>query len=325
MNTVLLTGGAGYIGSHISRELLKEDYNVIIVDDLSSGRKDFIPSGVEFFEGDFSDTRILEKINSENKPDVVMHMAANISVEESMKNPSLYLQTNLYKSMELLNFMVKKKIRNVVFSSTGMVYSNPKKFPITEEEKTMPSNAYGMTKLMFENALEYYRNMHGINFFSLRYFNASGADKSGLIGECHKPETHLIPLVLDVALGRRKEIKIYGTDYDTKDGTCMRDYIHVLDIAKAHIICSSALINGKKGGFYNVGSGSGHTVREIIEVCREVTGHKIPEAIAPRREGDPPIMVTSHDKISREFGWKPENSDINNIIKTAWEWHKKSN
>lgn len=317
MKTILVTGGAGYIGSHTSHELVKQGYNVVVFDNLEKGHKEFVPKGAVFYLGNLSDTSILEKVFTENKIDAVIHFAAYALVGESMSNPLKYLHNNVANAINLLNTMNKFNVKNIVFSSTCAVYGVPKKIPLDENHPKNPVNYYGLSKLMFEQALEASK-AQGINYVALRYFNAAGAAFG--IGEKHNPETHLIPLVLEAALGKRDNIKILGTDYPTKDGTCIRDYIHVLDLASAHILALKFTEKGKSG-VYNLGTGKGHSVKEIITFCKEITKKQIKTVNGKRREGDPPELVASSLKIQKELNWKPQY-DIRDIIKSAWDWHK---
>jgi len=253
--------------------------------------------------------------------DCVMHFAAHCYVGESMINPEKYYATNVVAGLRLLTAMRRAGVRRIVFSSSAATYGEPEQIPITEEHPQNPINAYGQTKLDFEHALGFYAGAYGLGYASLRYFNAAGAAPDGAIGEDHDPETHLVPIVLQVALGQRKSVQIFGTDYPTRDGTCVRDYIHVCDLAQAHILAMERIEPGK-GGWYNLGNGNGYTVREVIDVARKTTGRKIPAEAGPRRPGDPPELVASSEKIARELGWKPQYPDLETIIETAWRWHE---
>jgi len=320
MKTILVTGGAGYIGSHTSHELVKQGYDVVVFDNLEHGHKEFIPKNAVFYLGNLSDATSLEKVFIENRIDAVIHFAAYTLVDESMSNPIKYLHNNVANAINLLNTMNKFNVKNIVFSSTCAVYGVPKKVPLEENHPKNPVNYYGLAKSMFEQALEASK-AQGINYVALRYFNAAGAAFG--IGEKHNPETHLIPLVLEAALGKRDHIKILGTDYPTKDGTCIRDYIHVLDLASAHILSLKFTEKGKSG-VYNLGTGKGSSVKEIIALCKEITKKEIKTVNEKRREGDPPELVASSSKIQKELGWKPQY-DTRDIIKSAWDWHKKQN
>jgi UDP-glucose 4-epimerase len=319
---VLVTGGAGYIGSHVVKELLETGYNVVVIDNLQKGHAESVLGG-QLIRGDLSDEALLHEIFEEQKIDAVIHLAADSLVGESMKVPKKYYKNNLCNGLNLLNVMVAHGTRYMVFSSTAAVYGDPLRIPIDEEHPRCPTNVYGETKATFENALAWYDVAYGIKSISLRYFNAAGADLSGRIGEKHSPETHLIPIILDVALGRRKHIEIFGTDYDTADGTCVRDYIHVTDLARAHILSLDALTQGAEGGAYNLGNQVGFSVKEVIKATEEVVGKSIPTIEGSRRAGDPAVLVASSEKIKRELGWNPEFHNLKTIIETAWQWHKK--
>ena len=316
---VFVTGGAGYIGSHVVRLLLEAGHRVRVYDSLSEGHADAVPADV-LVRGDLRDTAtLLEAL--EGGFDCVMHFAAHCYVGESMINPEKYYATNVVAGLRLLTAMRRAGVRRIVFSSSAATYGEPEQIPITEEHPQNPINAYGQTKLDFEHALGFYAGAYGLGYASLRYFNAAGAAPDGAIGEDHDPETHLVPIVLQVALGQRKSVQIFGTDYPTRDGTCVRDYIHVCDLAQAHILAMERIEPGKGGG-YNLGNGNGYTVREVIDVARQVTGRKIPAEVGPRRPGDPPELVASSAKIARELGWKPQYPDLETIVETAWRWHE---
>ncbi|MBS3097355.1 UDP-glucose 4-epimerase GalE [Candidatus Woesearchaeota archaeon] len=320
MKNIFVTGGAGYIGSHISKELLDKHYSVLVYDNLQKGHRKAVDSRAVFIGGDLSDAKRLDKVFKEHKIDAVIHLAADSLVEESVKNPEKYWKNNVENGKILLDVMAKNKVRKIVFSSSAAVYGEPEKIPIREEDKLKPINPYGKTKLEFEKILQKKEKTHNISFISLRYFNAAGADPSGKIGEDHKPETHLIPIVLQVALGKRDHVNIYGTDYNTKDGTCIRDYIHVTDLAIAHIAALKSLDKGSS--IYNLGSEKGYSVEEVIETARKVTGKPIRAIAAARRSNDPPILIASSKKIKKELKWKPKYGELAVIIKTAWKWHK---
>ncbi|MFZ5353009.1 MAG: UDP-glucose 4-epimerase GalE [Bacillota bacterium] len=319
---ILVTGGAGYIGSHTAAELLDRKEEVVIVDSLVKGHKQSILGG-RFYEGDLRDTELLDRVFRENEIESVIHFAAFSLVGESVMEPIKYYNNNLMSGISLLNKMKEYSTKRIVFSSTAAVYGEPDNIPILETDRTSPKNPYGETKLAFEKALMWADEAYGIKHVSLRYFNACGAHKSGEIGEDHSPETHLIPLVIQVALGQREHITIFGDDYDTKDGSCIRDYIHVTDLADAHILALNKLRNEEKSSVYNLGSGKGFSVKEIIDMVREVTGKDIPQVVGGRREGDPAVLVASSDKIKKDLNWKPKYDDIAVIIETAWNWHKK--
>ena len=316
---ILVTGGAGYIGSNVT-ELLLEKNKVVVFDNLEKGHKEAIPKKAIFVKGDISDVKELDKIFREYNIDSVIHLAAYSEVEESMRKPAEYIQNNVTNTANLITVMLENKIKDIIFSSSASVYGIPKKIPIKEDHPTEhTNNRYGLTKLLAEKLLEaYYRSGH-INYISLRYFNVAGASKN--LGEDHRPETHLIPLVLQTALGKKSHIDIFGTDYETKDGTCIRDYIHVLDIAQAHVLALESLLKNPKSRTYNMGSETGYSVREVIETAKKITKKEIKTKISSRREGDPPILVASSEKIKRELGWEPKFSDLTTIIQTAWDWH----
>ena len=316
---LFVTGGAGYIGSHTVRLLAEAGHRVRVYDNLSEGHAAAVPAG-SLFEGDLADEkRLVEGLL--DGFDCVMHFAAHCSVGESMEKPEKYYGNNVVGSLRLLLAMRKTGVKRIVFSSSAATYGNPVKTPIPEDHPTEPINAYGQTKLDFEHALKYYAGAYGIGYAALRYFNAAGAAPDAKIGEDHDPETHLVPIILQVALGRRDAVAIFGTDYPTPDGTCIRDYIHVYDLAQAHILAMEAIEPGK-GRVYNLGNGAGYSVREVIETARRVTGHRIPVKEGPRRAGDPPALVASSEKITRELGWKPRFPDLQAIVETAWRWHQ---
>ncbi|MFW6381547.1 MAG: UDP-glucose 4-epimerase GalE [Bacillota bacterium] len=319
---ILVTGGAGYIGSHVVKRLVEADHEALVVDNLSKGHRQAIIEG-KFIKGDLAHKIFLDRLISEYEIEGVIHLAADSLVGESMENPGKYYRNNLANGLNLLESMVDNGVNYLVFSSTAAVYGEPRETPIPEDHPTQPTNPYGESKLFFEKILERYRQLHGLKYSSLRYFNAAGADPSGLIGEAHDPETHLIPIVLEKALDQRQELYIFGDDYDTRDGSCIRDYIHVNDLADAHILALEALSHGKESSIYNLGNGQGYSVKEVIEVAREVTGREIEARIGERRPGDPAVLVASSDKIKRELDWDPCYPDLETIIKTAWNWHKK--
>lgn len=318
---ILVTGGAGYIGSHTALALLEQNRETVIIDSLYQGHKAAIHGGV-FYKGDLRDEALLDRIFTEHQIEGVIHFAANSLVGESMKDPGKYYNNNVYGTLCLLEAMVKHGVRAIVFSSTAAVYGEPETVPIKETAPTNPTNAYGETKLAMERMIHWFESAHGLKYVSLRYFNAAGAHPSGKIGEDHDPETHLIPLILQVALGKRESISIFGGDYPTPDGTCIRDYIHVCDLADAHLLAVDHLIQGGDSGIYNLGNGKGFSVKEVIEIAREVTGHPIPAKMEPRRAGDPAVLVASSDKCKSELGWKPVRTDLKTIIQDAWNWHQ---
>lgn len=321
MKNILVTGGAGYIGSHIGKKLAEAGYNVIVLDNLSKGHREAVLRG-KLIVGDLADMDLLDRIMKEEEIEGVIHLAADSLVGESMEKPGKYYRNNVANGLNLLEAMVNNGVKYIVFSSTAAVYGEPEEIPITEEHPTNPENTYGESKLFFEKMLKRYDEIHGLKYVSLRYFNAAGADLSGQIGEAHDPETHLIPIVLQKALGIRDKLYIFGDDYPTKDGTCIRDYIHVEDLADAHILAVEALVKGMESRVYNLGNGEGYSVKEVIEVAEEVVGKEIDAEIAERRPGDPAVLVASSDKIKRELGWKPLYPDLRTIIESAWRWHK---
>ncbi|MFH1065925.1 MAG: UDP-glucose 4-epimerase GalE [Nanoarchaeota archaeon] len=314
---LLVTGGAGYIGSHIVH-LLHKKHEITVFDSLVGGHKDSLPD-VKFVNGCLSNTELLDKTFAEGEFDAVLHLAGFIEAGESMQKPEKYFQNNTVNGFNLLNSMIKYNVKKIIYASTAAVYGQPKEIPITEEAEKVPTNYYGLSKLMFENMLDAMK-VHGLKSISLRFFNASGADFG--IGEHHEPETHLIPIILQAAQGKRDCIKLFGTDYDTSDGTCVRDYIHVLDIAKAHELALNAIEEGKEGK-YNLGTGKGHSVKEVIGVAKEVTKLPVKVIEEGRRAGDPPFLIASGEKAEKELGWKPEYS-LKEIVDSAWEWHRKN-
>jgi|AntRauTorckE6833_2_1112554.scaffolds.fasta_scaffold00136_31 UDP-glucose 4-epimerase len=320
--SILVTGGAGYIGSHVIKDLNNNDFDVITLDNLKKGHKKAVTCG-KFIKGDISDKNLLNKIFTENNIDAVIHLAADSLVGESMENPGKYYHNNFNKGIILLDQMKKHDVKNIVFSSTAAVYGEPNEVPIRENHHISPGNTYGESKYFFEKAMDRYDKIFDLKYMSLRYFNAAGADPSGEIGEEHDPETHLIPLVLDTAMGKRDKLYIFGTDYETRDGTCVRDYIHVNDLAKAHTLALRALLDGKDSSIYNLGNGEGYTVKEVIETARKVTNKSIPAKNSERRIGDPAVLIASSTKIKEELNWKADYPELESIIETAWNWHQK--
>lgn len=318
---ILICGGAGYIGSHMAYHLIENNKEVIVLDNLEKGHKDALPS-VKFYQGDIRDKVILNKVFSENKIDAVIDFAAYSLVGESMSEPLKYFNNNVYGTISLLEAMKEHNVKYIVFSSTAATYGEPSSIPIVEDDSTIPTNAYGESKLIVEKMLKWCDTAYGIKYTALRYFNAAGAHTNGQIGEDHSPETHLIPLVLNVALGNREKIMIFGDDYNTKDGTCIRDYIHVSDLASAHLLALERLMKGGSSTAYNLGNGTGFSVKEVIDISRKVTGHPIPAEVAPRRSGDPAVLIASSERAIKELGWKPKFDDLETIISTAWNWHK---
>lgn len=317
---VLVVGGAGYIGSHAVKMLGQAGHEVWVYDNLSRGHRQSVPTG-RLIEGEVADQRRLVDVLKEKKIDAVMHFAAFALVNESVLDPSLYYRNNVIAALELLDAMRAADVKRIVFSSTTATYGEPENIPIPETTPQHPINPYGFTKLVIEQALADYAAAYGFGYAALRYFNAAGADPDGEIGEDHDPESHLIPIVLQVALGQRERITIYGDDYPTADGTCIRDYIHVCDLADAHLRALARLEPGK-GICLNLGTGRGTSVREIIQSCRKVTGHAIPEVIGQRRAGDPPELIADARRAREELGWIPKYTDVDEIVKTAWNWHK---
>ncbi|EKQ51019.1 MULTISPECIES: UDP-glucose 4-epimerase GalE [unclassified Clostridium] len=320
--SILVCGGAGYIGSHTVHELIKQNKDVIIVDNLQSGHIKAVHPKAKFYKGDIRDSEFLDKVFSENNIEAIIHFAANSLVGESMVKPLLYFNNNVYGMQVLLESMVKHDIKNIVFSSTAAVYGEPKKIPICEDDETNPTNTYGETKLTMEKMMKWVNKANGINYVSLRYFNAAGALEDGSIGEDHSPESHLIPLILQVPLGKREAITVFGEDYDTPDGTCIRDYIHVLDLADAHIKAVEYLLNGNESNIFNLGNGVGFSVKEMIDSAKEATSEEINVVVGERRAGDPARLIASNEKAQKILGWTPKYTDVKAIIKTAWTWHK---
>jgi UDP-glucose 4-epimerase len=315
---VLVTGGAGYIGSVVAQQLLKAGHEVMVYDNLSKGHRGAVPAGADFIMGDVGEISALRSA-LRSGIDAVMHFAALIEAGESMQAPERYFRNNSVNALTLLEAMLAEHVRHFVFSSTAALYGEPERIPVEESDTLAPASAYGESKLVVERMLAWFHRAHGLRYASLRYFNAAGA--AGNLGEAHEPESHLIPLTLQVALGVKKQITIYGDDYPTADGTCIRDYVHVLDIAHAHVLALEDL-KSRSPLIYNLGNGQGFSVRQVVATCRQVTGHAIPEQIAQRRAGDPAVLVASSRKIQSELGWKPEVTDLKDIVASAWAWHK---
>lgn len=314
---ILVVGGAGYIGSVCTELLLDEGHAVGVFDNLSEGHRAAVDSRAEFIEGDLGQLDRIESGLATFQPDAVMHFAASALVGESMQNPSKYFRNNVGNGLNLLDAMIATGVNRLVFSSTCAIFGPPERLPIAETLAKHPINPYGESKLAFEQVLRWYGEIHGLQFVSLRYFNAAGASKN--FGEQHRIETHLIPNVLKVALGQKPHVEIYGTDYETPDGTCIRDYIHILDLSQAHILA----LTSPKSDFYNLGTGGGTSVRQVIDACRKVTGRDIPVVEKPRRPGDPPRLIAASEKIQRELGWRPQFQNLEAIIESAWRWHQK--
>jgi UDP-glucose 4-epimerase len=317
MMRVLVTGGAGYIGSVVVEELFSDGHQVVVYDNLAKGHRQSVPTNVPFIESDLLDRQQLIAAFREHQIEAIIHMAADSLVGESVQKPNKYYRNNVVAGLSLLDAMRDVGVKRLVFSSTAAVYGEPEKQPIEETDLTYPTNPYGETKLAFERALRWYESAYGIRYASLRYFNAAGATER--CGEWHDPETHLIPLVLQAATGQRAHVEIYGEDYPTRDGTCVRDYIHVVDLARAHVLALEIL--GERSAIYNLGcGGDGYSVREVINVANEITGREIPIKIGPRRPGDPAVLIASSEKIKRELGWSPQFQDLRKIVNSAWQW-----
>ena len=319
---ILVVGGAGYIGSHMIKRFQNTDHQIDVLDNLSTGFKEN-SQNYKLHICDLSNKKQVHKILKENKYEMVMHFASSINVGESYDHPMKYYENNVINTLNLLECMIDLKILNFIFSSTAAVYGEPESIPIKEEQNLSPINPYGKTKSLVENILSDYDKSYGLKYISLRYFNACGAHIDGTIGERHNPETHLIPLILQTASGRRNNFKIYGDDYKTKDGTCVRDYIHVMDIAEAHLLSLEKLIQTQNSDIYNIGNKQGYSVREIIDMVEEITQIKIPYKISEKRRGDPAELIADNSKITEKLNWRARYSDLNTIINTAWEWEKK--
>ena len=317
---ILVTGGLGYVGSHAVKQLVDRGEQVVNLDNLIFGHEE-ASCGSEVVIGDIGDRELLRRIFSTHDIDAVMHFAAFADVGESVADPQKYYNNNILNSIVLLEAMLEFDVKKMIFSSSAATFGEPETVPILEDHPKNPTNPYGRSKLMLEEILKEYEHAYGLRSISFRYFNASGADPSGLIGEDHTPEHHLIPIVLDVALGKRENIKVFGSDWKTPDGTCIRDYVHVTDLAQAHLLGLDALRKGKETAAYNLGNGNGYSVKEVIRVAEEVTGKKITAVNTDRRPGDPAVLVASSDKIMKELGWAPEYPDLKSIIQTAWDWH----
>jgi UDP-glucose 4-epimerase len=316
---ILVTGGAGYVGGTVAELLLGKGHEVVVYDNLCHGHRSLVPGSAEFVEGELADRPKLEQMFASRPFDGVMHFAALIEAGESMKKPELYFRNNTASTLALLEAMLAQGVNRLVFSSTAAVYGEPESTPIPEDAPLRPTNAYGESKLLVEQMLTWLNRIHGFRCASLRYFNVAGAIEGR--GEAHEPESHLIPLVLDVALGKRKSIKVFGQDYPTPDGTCIRDYVHVGDLAEAHLLAFEALAEHSRL-IYNIGNGRGFSIREVIESVRRVTGHAIPVVEEPRRPGDPAILIASSEKIERELGWKRRYDNLDDIVASAWKWHQ---
>ena len=319
---ILVLGGAGYIGSHTVYELIDAGRDVVVADNLQTGFKAAVHPKAKFYQLDIRDRGALDTLFQAEDIEGVIHFAASSQVGESMSDPLKYYDNNLHGTMVLLQSMVAHGVDKIVFSSTAATYGEPERVPILEDDRTVPTNCYGETKLSMEHMMSWVSKAHGLRYVALRYFNACGAHASGKIGEAHNPETHLIPLILQVPNGQREKISIFGDDYPTPDGTCIRDYIHVTDLAQAHILALDYLMKGGDNNVFNLGNGVGFSVNEVIEVARAVTGHPIPAEVSPRRAGDPAQLIASSEKAKSVLGWKPQYDDLNTIVSSAWNWHK---
>lgn len=317
---ILVTGGAGYIGSHTVLELATREHRVVVLDNLTKGHRAAV-RGVELVHGDTGDTGLLKDIFRKHNIEAVVHFAASSLVGESVRQPADYYHNNVVKGLAMLDAMVESDVRRLVFSSTAAVYGEPVEIPIPEEHPTAPTNPYGATKLALEEAMRWYDRAYGLRYATLRYFNAAGADPAGEIGEDHDPETHLIPLALNSAVGLIPHLEVFGADYPTPDGTCVRDYIHVSDLAMAHVLALDALAGGAASSVYNLGNGNGYSVLEVIKAAEEVVGKPINIKYGPRRQGDPAALVAGSRKIMDELGWRPRFADLKTVIETAWRWH----
>ncbi|WP_127585289.1 UDP-glucose 4-epimerase GalE [Paenibacillus koleovorans] len=320
--SILVTGGAGYIGSHTVKELLAQGEQVVVIDNLATGFRAAVPEGVSFIEGDIRDASVLDALFTQHSIEAVVHFAASSLVGQSVEIPLQYYDNNMIGAHSLVSAMVRHGVKKIVFSSTAATYGEPKRVPIEESDPTEPTNPYGETKLAMERMFRWCEQAYGVKSVSLRYFNAAGAAQDGTIGEDHKPETHLIPLILQVPLGKREHITMFGDDYPTEDGTCIRDYIHVMDLANAHWLAIRHLREQDTSGVFNLGNGTGFSVKQVVDVAREVTGHAIPAVVAPRRAGDPAVLIASSEKARSVLGWQPRYADLKTIIESAWEWHR---
>jgi len=317
---VLVTGGAGYIGSHTAMALAREGYEPVVLDNLSTGHRRVVKWG-PLVEGDLSDTELVTRVIKQYSIEAVMHFAASLLVGESMTQPRKYFWNNVVNTLRLLDTMLETGVKHIVFSSSAATYGYPQTIPIPESHPALPVNPYGETKLCMERAMQWYGEAYDLRWMALRYFNASGADPDGVIGEEHNPETHLIPLVIQAALGKRPQVDVYGTDYPTPDGTAIRDYIHVVDLAEAHVGVLRHLLGGGECGPLNLGTGEGHSVRAVIQAVGKFSGGEVPFRDAPRRAGDPPVLVADPSKARKLLGWEPKNSSLDAIVSSAWQWH----
>jgi UDP-glucose 4-epimerase len=318
---ILVAGGAGYIGGQVNIDLNRRGHQTVVLDSLITGHRAAVTAG-KFIPGDISDPVLVKKILKEEQIEAVMHFAAHSLVGESVAEPAKYFRNNIGGGQSLLDAMIACNVKMIVFSSTAAVYGEPERIPITEDHPKNPTNPYGFSKLTTEGIMRAYDRAYGLRFIALRYFNAAGADLKGDMGEDHQPESHLIPIVLQTALGQREYLELYGTDYSTSDGTCIRDYIHVVDLSRAHLLALEALQRGAKSNVYNLGNGLGYSNRQVIETAERVTGKRIPVKEGPRRPGDPAVLVASSDRIQKELGWNPQYPQLETIIEHAWNWHK---
>lgn len=320
--SILVLGGAGYIGSHAVDQLIEKGYAVAVVDNLQTGHEKAIHEKATFYKGDIRDKAFLESVFEKENVEGVVHFAANSLVGESMEIPLTYLNNNVYGTQIVLEVMEKFGVKAIVFSSSAATYGEPEQIPITEDMRTNPESTYGDTKLIMEKMMKWCDIAYGIKFVALRYFNVAGAKADGSIGEDHHPESHLVPIILQVALGQREELSIFGDDYPTEDGTCIRDYVHVVDLIDAHILALEYLKKGGESNIFNLGSSSGFSVQQMLEAAREVTGKEIPAKVVPRRKGDPSTLIASSDKAREILGWEPKNTNVSEIIASAWNWHQ---
>lgn len=320
--SILVLGGAGYIGSHTVYELIDAGREVVVADNLQTGFRPAVHPKAKFYKADIRDRKAMDHIFEQEHIEGVIHFAASSQVGESMSDPLKYYDNNMSGTTVLLQSMVAHKVNKIVFSSTAATYGEPERVPILESDPTIPTNCYGETKLAMEHMMGWVGKAHGLKYVALRYFNAAGAHLSGKIGEAHNPETHLVPVILQVPNGKRDAVSVFGEDYDTKDGTCVRDYIHVTDLSAAHVLALDYLLKGGESNVFNLGNGVGFTVKEVIETARKVTDHAIPAQMSPRRAGDPAQLVASSEKAKKTLGWQPKYNDLETIISTAWTWHK---
>lgn len=321
--TVLVLGGAGYIGSHAVDQLITKGYDVAVVDNLKTGHKESLSDKARFYQGDIRDKAFMEDVFTKENIEGVIHFAASSLVGESMEIPLDYFNNNVYGTQVVLEVMEKYNVKSIIFSSSAATYGEPKVIPIEETAATNPESTYGETKLMMEKMLKWCDKAYGMHFVALRYFNVAGAKLDGTIGEDHNPESHLLPIILQTALGQREKFTIYGEDYETPDGTCIRDYVHVVDLIDAHILALEYLQAGNSSNTFNLGSSTGFSVKQMLEAAREVTGKEIPATVVSRRAGDPSTLIAASDKAREVLGWKPQYTDVNKIIESAWNWHMK--